>query len=124
MEALLSRRQLRYVTLGMRSTDMLLHGAISLLLLSRVISSMLAKRRLGSRGRLRLTPRQRLRQLEPSWFSSGQTTSLLASVMENDEVSEDRGGILDTPPCEGRGFRGEALAIASDKIEIGIAGVN
>lgn len=35
---------------------------------------------------------QRFRQLEPSWFTSGQTTSLLASV-ENELVSEDLGGM-------------------------------
>lgn len=47
---------------------------------------------------------QRLRQLEPSWFRSGQTTSLLASVIEKDEVRDDRGGILSaSPPCAGRG---------------------
>jgi hypothetical protein len=45
---------------------------------------------------------QRLRQLEPSWFRRGQTTSLLASVIEKDEVREDRGGILSlAPPCAG-----------------------
>lgn len=45
---------------------------------------------------------QRLRQLEPSWFRKGQTTSLLASVIEKDEVREDRGGILLlAPPCAG-----------------------
>ena len=45
---------------------------------------------------------QRLRQLEPSWFRSGQTTSLLASVIEKEEVKADRGGILSTtPPCAG-----------------------
>lgn len=50
---------------------------------------------------------QRLRQLEPSWFRSGQTTSLLASVIEKDEVKEDRGGILKlTPPCAGGGDDG------------------
>lgn len=36
----------------------------------------------------------RFRQLEPSWLRKGQTTSLLASVMEKDEVKEDLGGIL------------------------------
>lgn len=41
-----------------------------------------------------LTPMQRLRQLEPSWFRKGQTTSLLESVIENEDVKEDRGGIL------------------------------
>lgn len=49
--------------------------------------------------RERLTPRHRLRQLEPSWLRSGQTTSLLLeSVREKDEVKDERGGIL-TPPC-------------------------
>jgi len=42
---------------------------------------------------------QRLRQLDPSWFCSGQTTSLLASVMEKEDVRDDLGGILKTPPC-------------------------
>jgi hypothetical protein len=37
---------------------------------------------------------QRLRQLEPSWLRRGQTTSLLESVSEKEDVREDRGGIL------------------------------
>ena len=41
-----------------------------------------------------LTPRQRLRQLEPSLLVRGQTTSLLASETENELVSEDRGGMV------------------------------
>lgn len=41
-----------------------------------------------------LTPRQRLRQLEPSWLRNGHTTSLLASETEKDEVRADRGGIV------------------------------
>jgi hypothetical protein len=45
-----------------------------------------------------LTPRQRLRQLEPSWFRKGQTTSLLASETEKDDVNEDRGGIVRVDP--------------------------
>lgn len=48
-----------------------------------------------------LTPIQRFRQKEPSWFCSGQTTSLLAAEsMEKDEVREVRGGIVSgrTPP--------------------------
>jgi hypothetical protein len=45
-----------------------------------------------------LTPMHRFLQLEPSWFRSGQTTSLFESVIEKEEVREDRGGIL-TPPC-------------------------
>jgi len=40
---------------------------------------------------------QRLRQPEPSWFFSGQTTSLLASVTEKELVRPDRGGI---PSCK------------------------
>lgn len=39
-----------------------------------------------------LTPRQRFRQLEPSWFRRGQTTSLLASVTEKEDVRFERGG--------------------------------
>lgn len=42
-----------------------------------------------------LTPMQRLRQLEPSWLRSGQTTSLFASVMEKDDVRDDLGGIFE-----------------------------
>lgn len=58
--------------------------------------------------RRKLTPMQRLRQLEPSWFRSGQTTSLLASVIEKEEVKADRGGILSTtPPCAGGDGSGE-----------------
>lgn len=40
-----------------------------------------------------LTPKQRFRQLEPSWPVNGQTTSLLASEAEKELVREDRGGI-------------------------------
>ena len=40
-----------------------------------------------------LTPKQRFRQLEPSWPVKGQTTSLLASEAEKELVNEDRGGI-------------------------------
>jgi len=40
-----------------------------------------------------LTPKQRFRQLEPSWFVRGQTTSLLASVSEKELVREERGGM-------------------------------
>ena len=45
-----------------------------------------------------LTPRQRLRQLEPSWFLNGQTTSLFASETEKDDVNEERGGIVSVDP--------------------------
>ena len=61
---------------------------------------------------MELTPMQRFLQLEPSWLRNGQTTSLLESVMEKDEVREDLGGILEseTPPCAGlfEGFGGDA----------------
>lgn len=40
-----------------------------------------------------LTPKQRFRQLEPSWFVRGQTTSLFASVSEKELVREERGGM-------------------------------
>jgi hypothetical protein len=79
-----------------------------------------------------LTPTQRLRQLEPSWLRSGQTTSLFASVIERDDVKDDLGGILKfcnntmTPPNNGyvgryRGvlWRGGAMIdrqLVSDKI--------
>jgi hypothetical protein len=52
----------------------------------------------------RRTPMQRLRQLEPSWLRKGQTTSLLESVIEKDEVRDDLGGILETPPFDVEGF--------------------
>lgn len=54
-------------------------------------------RRVGLRqkgGGVRRTPVHRFLQLDPSWFRKGQTTSLLASVMEKDDVKEDLGGIL------------------------------
>ncbi|CAL3962314.1 unnamed protein product [Diplocarpon coronariae] len=41
-----------------------------------------------------LTPRQRLRQPEPSWLRNGHTTSLLTSDTEKDDVRADRGGIV------------------------------
>ncbi len=39
------------------------------------------------------TPRQRLRQLDPSALRRGQTTSLAASETAKEEVREERGGI-------------------------------
>lgn len=45
-------------------------------------------------GTVKLTPVHRLRQLEPSLFFKGQMTSLLASVTENELVSELRGGMV------------------------------
>lgn len=59
----------------------------------------------------KLTPIHLLRQLEPSWFRRGQTTSLLESVIEKEDVKEDRGGIL-TPPCAMACWRG----LCSDKM--------
>lgn len=51
---------------------------------------------------------QRFLQLDPSWLRSGQTTSLFASVIEKDDVKDDRGGILGNYDCldptiQGRG---------------------
>ena len=40
-----------------------------------------------------LTPRHRFRQLDPSWFLNGQTTSLLASDAEKEVVNEFLGGM-------------------------------
>ena len=40
-----------------------------------------------------LTPRHRFRQLDPSWFLNGQTTSLLASDAEKAVVNEFLGGM-------------------------------
>ena len=68
---------------------------------------------------------QRFRQLEPSWLRNGQTTSLLESVIEKEDVRDDLGGILYTPPCavrnrlltvtarEGRGVGGEVPTIGT-----------
>jgi hypothetical protein len=44
--------------------------------------------------KVQLTPVHRLRQLEPALFFKGQMTSLLASVTENELVSELRGGMV------------------------------
>jgi hypothetical protein len=62
-----------------------------------------------SSGRLGgLTPVQRLRQAEPSWFRSGQTTTLFSSFTENEPVNGARGGIASigksissAEPCTG-----------------------
>lgn len=40
-----------------------------------------------------LTPVQRFRQAEPSWFRRGQTTTLFSSLTENEPVKGARGGI-------------------------------
>lgn len=42
----------------------------------------------------KLTPKHRLRQLDPSLFVSGHTTSLLASDTEKELVKEVRGGMV------------------------------
>lgn len=46
----------------------------------------------------RLTPKHRLRQLDPSLLVNGQTTSLLASETEKELVNDDRGGMICTYP--------------------------
>lgn len=50
----------------------------------------------GKGGKRALTPVQRFRQADASWFRSGQTTTLFSSDTEKDPVSEARGGI---PSC-------------------------
>lgn len=94
LEALLRRRQLRDVVFRVRATDMLLHGAISFFLRSKsTVSDVFSwswELWASYAGRGRLTPRQRLRQPEPSWLRSGQTTSLVASAREKDEVRAER----------------------------------
>ena len=40
-----------------------------------------------------LTPVQRLRQAEPSWLRSGQTTTLFSSLTEKEPVKGARGGM-------------------------------
>ncbi|KAF3400928.1 hypothetical protein DPV78_004939 [Talaromyces pinophilus] len=42
----------------------------------------------------KLTPKHLFRQLEPSLFVNGHTTSLLASDTEKELVSEVRGGMV------------------------------
>lgn len=96
-EALFRRRELRDVVLGVRSADVLLHGAVSFFL--RIGGSEAINRRRPHHARRagladegggeQLTPMQRLRQLEPSWLRKGQTTSLLESVMENEDVNDE-----------------------------------
>lgn len=46
--------------------------------------------------KIALTPVQRFLQAEPSWFRSGQTTTLFSSDTEKDPVRDARGGI---PSC-------------------------
>jgi len=38
-------------------------------------------------------------------------------VIEKDEVRDDLGGILQTPPCDVEGVGGEALALAIDSCD-------
>jgi len=62
-------------------------------------------RKEGVRARA-LTPTQRFLQLDPSWFVSGQTTSLFASEAENELVRDARGGIawrMEAGLAEGEG---------------------
>jgi hypothetical protein len=48
-------------------------------------------------GGLSLTPRQRLRHDEPSWFFKGQTTSFWASDTLKEEVIGLRGMVRECP---------------------------
>ena len=69
--------ELGKVVFGMSSANVLLHRAIPLLLFDvRTVSS--------KKGITTRTPRQRFRHADPSWFLSGQTTSLPASVTEKE----------------------------------------
>lgn len=123
-EALLGGRQLRDVMLWVGAADVLLHGAVPLLLCSTACYSEVwgavqcsggARHDVGAAAavaapsshsshgdstRGRLTPVQRLRQAELSWLRSGQTTTLFSSETEKDPVSEARGGMASIyPPC-------------------------
>lgn len=69
---------------------------------------------------------QRFLQLDPSWLRNGQTTSLLASVIEKDEVKEDLGGILMvsialTPPSEAREVKRGWWAVAVVAVAMDVA---
>ena len=55
-----------------------------------------------------LTPRQRLRQLVPSWFLRGQTTSLFWSEREKELVREARGGMACMYPSSDLNREGRA----------------
>ena len=106
------------------AADVLLHGAVPLLLCSTACYSEVwgavqcsggARHDVGAAAaaaapsshsshgdstRGRLTPVQRLRQAELSWLRSGQTTTLFSSETEKDPVSEARGGMASIyPPC-------------------------
>ena len=98
------------------SSDVLLHGAKALLLAVDHPSAdtfpwgpdvgveKLMRRWVGQRAR---TPEHRFLQLEPSWFLSGQTTSLFASDAANELVRCARGGMALTasgPRSAGRGL--------------------
>lgn len=98
--------------LGVGATDVLLHGAIPLLLCSMACYSQsgaavaelamtwVLQLPLHMATRRGLTPVQRLRQAELSWLRSGQTTTLFSSETEKDPVSEARGGMASIyPPC-------------------------
>lgn len=106
LEALFGGGKLRDIMFGMSSAYVLLHRSISLFLRPDSLLPQLhgAKAKELQEGYSRhsraeaLTPRQRLRQLEPSWLRRGQTTSLFASETEKDEVKEDRGGIVQCRP--------------------------
>lgn len=119
MEAFFSSRKLRDIMFRVRPTDMLLHRSVSfLLMLGTIVSDADSVIWLGeplidpnddesslARGAGQLTPMQRFLQLEPSWLRNGQTTSLFESVIENDPMRDDLGGIVKTPPCAGYRYR-------------------
>lgn len=72
---------------------------------------------------------QRFLQLDPSWLRSGQTTSLFASVIENDEVKDDLGGILGDYNCldptiqgRGRGRVRDRTSGSGSRSRLGVGG--
>jgi hypothetical protein len=60
-----------------------------------------------------LTPKHLFRQLEPSLFFKGQTTSLLASVTEKELVKDARGGMVCMNPSYWWGFRERQASTAT-----------
>lgn len=98
LEALLSCRKLGNVVFSMCSSDVLLHRSVALLLYitwwsAGQLGKFIVLHSSECQGQAGLTPRHRFRQLEPSWFFNGQTTSLFESVAENELVKEDFGGM-------------------------------
>lgn len=62
-----------------------------------------------------LTPTHLFRQLDPSWFLNGQTTSLLGSDAEKEPVNEVLGGM---PGACGSGGCLQPSAFSKDQLQV------